>query len=504
MGSTKRMEYDCIVIGAGMAGLTCALKLAAKGKKVLVLEKQPVAGGVATNFKRKGFTFESSLHFVDALAPGGEIREFLDEYCVSPKIDFIELKEFGRIIYPEHDFVVKGDFDALKARLKQDFPHEEKGIDGFFQDIHKFYRSLDGFSNSRLPLWLNLLVSPILHPGVIKASCLTLEQFINKRIEDKRLRAILGTIWGFIGVAPSEVSAFYFLIVLRGYWGAKTAFMKGGYNSLFKAMVERIRELGSEIKFNTTVAQIITEGGRRASSVRTDKGEEFKAKVIVSNANAIDTLTRLIDCSALREFYAQKLSSMRKSTSAAILYLGLDVPAASLGMGSFLLSIHNSYDHDDNTRRSLLGDYAGCSLAVVDHSQLDPGLAPAGKSNICVMTFDSYANWNTLSQDEYNKKKKEMAGAILANLEKHLPGISAHIEVMETATPMTLKRFGSVPEGTIYGFAQTVAQSSINRLAQDTKIKGLFLAGAWTRPGCGVHGCLVSGKDAADLAGKIL
>ena len=118
------MVYDCIIIGAGMGGLISALKLAASGKKVLVLERQPVPGGVATSFKRKGFVFESSLHFVDALAPDEEIRKFLDEQGVSKKIDFIELKEFGRVIYPEYDFVVKNDFDSLKLLLKDNFPNE--------------------------------------------------------------------------------------------------------------------------------------------------------------------------------------------------------------------------------------------------------------------------------------------------------------------------------------------------------------------------------------------
>ena len=97
-----------------------------------------------------------------------------------------------------------------------------------------------------------------------------------------------------------------------------------------------------------------------------------------------------------------------------------------------------------------------------------------------------------------------MVEAILANLERHLPGITRHIEVLEAATPMTIKRYGSVPDGTIYGFAQSVAQASINRLSQGTLIKGLFLAGAWTRPGCGIHGCLISGQDAADMAWGIL
>jgi len=490
--------YDCIIIGAGMGGLTSALKLAASGKKVLVIERQPVPGGVATSFKRKGFTFEAILHYVDGLGPDGEIRKFLDEHGVSPKIDFIELKEFGRVVYPEHDFVVGNDFTALKAWMEDNFPKELKGIKIFFRDLNKFYKQFDHFDQSDMPMWLKFLILPVIYPSVIKASCLSLEQFITKEIKDRKLRAIIGTIWGFMGPAPSEISAFYFLIVFRGCWGDKTSFMKGGFSSMFQAMSERIRELGSEMKFVTAVTEIITDECGRVKGVRTNKGEEFLAKTVISNVNAIDTLTRLIDRDALKKEYAAKLSSMQKSLSAVSVYLGLDVPAEAVGMKYPLIYLNTTYDHDEGYRRCVAGDYGRCDLFVINHSRLDPGLAPAGKSTICAMTLDSYSNWDKLTVEEYRKKKKEAADIIVGLLEKYLPGLSKHIEYSQVSTPKTMERFGSLPEGTVYGFAATVGQASINRLDQKTKIKGLFLAGAWTKPGCGVHGCLVSGKDAAD------
>jgi prolycopene isomerase len=492
-------EFDCIVIGAGMAGLTAALKLCAAGKKVLVLERQPVAGGVGTSFKRKGFTFESSLHYVDALSPGEEVREFLDQYGVSQRIEYIEMKEFGRILYPGLDWVVKNDFDSLKLKLKDEFSQDKEGIDEFFREADKFYRQLDAFSDSKLPLWLKLLISPIVFPSIIKTSCLTLEQFIPKKIKDKRARAVIGTLWSFIGQPPSEVSAFYFLIVLKGCWGAKTAYVKGGFNRLFSAMTERIREYGSEIRFNTTVTQIVTEKGKIVKGVRTAKGEEFRAKAVISNANCIDTLTKLIDCDKLKVEYEKNLSCLQKSLSAITVYLGLDVPSSAIGMRQSLLSASTTYDHDEAFKTCSSEDYSRCNLAVVDHSQLDPQLAPQGKSTLCIMTLTDYATWEGLAPEDYLKKKKAAAEAIVTNLEKYLPGLKSHIEFQEAATPRTMERYALLPEGSVYGFAETVPQSSINRLPQETKVKGLFLAGAWTKPGCGVHGCFVSGFDAADL-----
>jgi phytoene desaturase len=495
-------QYDVIIIGAGMGGLTSALSLAAAGKKVLVLEKQPVPGGIATSFRRGGFIFDAVLHYVTGLASGGEIREFLDEHGVSQKIDFIEVKEFGKIIYPQHDFIAANDLDFFKAWMKTNFPQDAQGIEKFFGDAGRFYKHLDRFIESAMPEWLKLLLSPLLYPLVIKASCLTLEQFITKKIKDKRARSIIGTIWGFIGSTPEQISAFYFLIVLRGCWGEKTAFIRGGFSSLFKAMVERIRECGSEVRFNTTVKEISTEKNRRLRAVRTAAGEEFITRTVISNANAVDTLTKLIDDSLLRKAYAKKLSAMQKSLSAVQLYIGLNIDARELGMRYPLMYINATYDHGQNFGYCLSGDYLRCSLFVTSHSQLDLRLAPAGKSTLCAMTLDNYANWDNLTQEEYEIKKKEAAGIILGRLEKYLPGLSSHIEILEVASPKTMERFGSLPQGAVYGFSQIVGQSSLNRLSQETKIKGLFLAGAWTQPGCGMHGCLVSGKDAANAALK--
>ena len=120
------MVYDAIIIGAGVGGLFSALELAVKGKKVLLLERQAVPGGVVTSFKRKGFTFEAAAHIVDALADQGEVREILEDLGVAAKINFIPMQEFGRVIYPEHDLVIKADFDNLRALLKEKFSHEEE------------------------------------------------------------------------------------------------------------------------------------------------------------------------------------------------------------------------------------------------------------------------------------------------------------------------------------------------------------------------------------------
>jgi prolycopene isomerase len=343
-----------------------------------------------------------------------------------------------------------------------------------------------------------------LYPSLLKISGLTAKQLLETYISDKKLIAILSDIWRFIGLPASRVSAFYFLLVFRGYYYSPTAYVRGGFAQLFKAMVAQIRDSGSEVRFNTPAQKIISSKDKMVNAVITDKGEEIQTRVVISNANAVSTLAEMLDGAALKEQYARRLGSLEKSISAFQVYLGLGVPAKSLGMSEYMFSINTTYDHDADFACAASGDYERCSLELVDHAQVDPGLVPDGKGSLLIMCLDSYANWKGLSADEYRIKKEGAAQKLIARAEHYLPGLSRHIEVMEAATPLTVERFGSSPQGAIYGFAQTPSQTMIRRLSQEASVKGLFLAGAWTRPGAGVHACVISGIDAANLAAAYL
>ena len=494
------MKYDAVIIGAGIAGLTCALQLSRQGRKVLVLESQPVPGGFATSFRRNGFTFESSVHCVDSLEPQGDLRKFLDEFGVSSNIEYIDLPSFSRIIYPRHDFVITGIKDDLLRTLKEFFPAESDNFERLFHKIKRFENQFDWFVNSKMPEWLKTLLLPVACPLLVTASMSSLNKFVSRFVKDEPAAALVTDIWRFVGLPPAEASALYSLLVLRGYYFNKTCFIKGGFSKLFDAIIKQIKDNGSEVRFNSFVVKINTSSGLKVNSVLTNKSEEFITKSIISNANPIETLGVLVDNQEIRCFYIDRLNKLDKSISAVQVYLGLKSSARSLGMTHHMYSVNTSYNHDLNFEQSIKGDYENCPVSFVDHAQIDPQLAPENKGSLLIMILDSYSNWKGLDKEAYKAKKEKVAKILISRAQKYLPGLADAVEVLEVATPLTMQRYGVSPDGAIYGFAQTPEQSGMNRLDQTTKIKGLFLAGAWTRPGHGLHGCFVSGLEAADLA----
>ncbi|MDD5155656.1 MAG: NAD(P)/FAD-dependent oxidoreductase [Candidatus Omnitrophica bacterium] len=498
------MKYDAVIIGAGTAGLACALRLSAEGRKVLVLERQGLPGGYATTFQRRGFTFESSVHCVDGLEEGSQIRDFLEDTGVAKNIEFIQLNSFARMIYPEHDFILDFNRQDFMAFLQEQFPRQKDNIKRLFCSFDDFYAQFDRWCASRMPDVLKIILGPIIYPKFLRTSAYTVKQLLEGYLGDEKLKAILTDIWRFAGLPPGRLSALYFLLIFRGYNYSRNLYVKGGFIQIFRQMVKRIEDSGSRVMFNTAVNRIITDKSGRVHAVATDKNEEFQADAVISSANVADTLTKMPDNGLIKERYLSKLSSLEKSVSAVQLYLGLSMPAKKLGMDNFMFSINATYDHDDNFGYCLTGDYERCPLELVDHAQVDPGLVPAGKGSLTVMTLDSYSNWDNLRDDEYLRKKKEVADKFILRAQKYLPQLSRYVEFAELATPRTMEKYTLSTQGAIYGFAQTVKQSGINRLPQDTAIKGLFLAGAWTRPGGGVHACFISGLSAAELALRFL
>jgi len=125
-----------------------------------------------------------------------------------------------------------------------------------------------------------------------------------------------------LGLPPERLSAFYFLLVFRGYFYNSTAYIKGNFSELFKAMIEEIKGNGSQVIFNTTVKKIITQKNC-VKAVATDSHDEIRTKTVISNCNAIDTLTHLLEGERIRKEYLKILSPLEKSISAFQVYLGL-------------------------------------------------------------------------------------------------------------------------------------------------------------------------------------
>lgn len=493
------MKYDCIVVGAGLGGLVAALKLSKEGKKVLVLEKQNVPGGYATSFKRGNFTFDSCVHIVDALGPDEDLFRIFDDFNILDKIKIVPVPNFSQIIFPGRDYVVPKGLNNFIIYLKKEFAQEAVGIDKLFCKMKAVESEFDRLTESKIPSWLNFLAFPFLYPNLMRVSRLTLHELVSQYIQEERLKSMIGQLWGFFGLPPRKLSALYYTIAFLQYYESGGYYLKGTFSSLSNLMAGRLKEYGSEVKLNSKVKNILfSSDKKRVIGVMTEKGENFEADTIISNVNVPSTFLELINSQDVQDNYRKEIQNLEKSISATQIYFGLKAAPRSLGMKQHSLFVSPTYDQNLLYECILKSDYEKCHLELTDYTQLDSELTEPGKGVLVAIVLDNYENWKNLSREAYLARKKLVSEVLIKRIEKFLPQFSKHIEVMEIATPLTMERYTANPCGAIYGFAQTPKQAGMNRFKPKTKIKGLYLAGAWTFPGGGVHGVCASGYLTAE------
>ena len=204
------------------------------------------------------------------------------------------------------------------------------------------------------------------------------------------------------------------------------------------------------------------------------------------------------------QMVAHKTDHLKVACSLLSIYIGFKKEIKELGnlhYSTFVVgdNVRSINDIHENNK----GDWANKNFVFVDYSQIDAQLAPKGKSVGVICAADYISDWDQLDSETYKAKKEEVAQLFFKRLEKIIPRITDHIEYYEVGTSKTIQRFTLNPEGTPYGYAQTPKQSGMGRVPFQSPIKNLYFAGAWTFPGGGFTGAIISGFLCANQSGKI-
>lgn len=206
----EETQWDAIVIGSGLGGMSAAVGMASQGMKVLLLEQHSVPGGYATSFKRKGFTFEVSLHNTSSLGPGGALNAILTEYGVMDKIHPITLDETMRIKTADFDISMGAEYLNELRRL---FPHESAGIDKLNDILDRVLREMPRLMRlSLLPSWLYRLIGYLLAPTAMRYRNSTLEQLLDELFTDRKVRELTAIQWGYFGLPMGRISALLYIL----------------------------------------------------------------------------------------------------------------------------------------------------------------------------------------------------------------------------------------------------------------------------------------------------
>lgn len=492
------MDYDAIIIGAGLGGLTAGAKLARSGKKVLLIEQHTIPGGCATHFKRKDFTIEVSLHEMDGLDAIDLKTKIFEDLDIFKHVELIRLPEFYRYTKAEIDFVMPDDSSRAIRALTERFPEERKGIADYFRTIGGIRKELSQLPRSRLWQILSLPIFPLLFPLITQYANKALGDFLDETIDDEQLKLLLIANLGYYHDDPYSMAMLYFSIAQDAYY-AGGWYVRGGSQKLSDYLAASITSTGGKILYRHMVEEIIVEKRRAVGVKYRKKGKKndglltARAGHILAN-NAVPNLTEMLPERESKKL-KKSISELKRSCSIITLYLGFSKPAKELGNKHYSTFIANPKvnslkDFAEDLKHS---PYDKRGLIFVDHSQIDSGLAPEGKSLGLLATTDYAENWEGLSRIAYKKKKEAVSQQMIEKLESLIPGIKDHIEYYELSTAKTIERYTLNPGGATYGFAQTTEQSGNKRYGQKSPIKNLHIASAWGFPGGGFSGAIIGG-----------
>jgi len=491
-------QYDVIIIGTGLGGLTAGAKLSREGYRVLSIEQHNIPGGCATTFQRKDYTVEVGLHELDGLDDKDVKRHIFKELGVMDHIDFVKLPEFYRYVHKDDEFIMPHNREQATHLLIEKFPNDKTAILKFFSIIYGIKREILKYPKNKILKFLLLPLFPILFPNLVKYAKKGIGEILDLITENEDLKLILMANVAYYHDDPHTLSSVYFSAGQASYFEGGH-YIRGGSQKLSDYLASYIQDHGGEVIYRHLVSKIITKNGRAT-------GVEYKkvrgknappltatARFIIANA-AIPNVTQMLD-SESRKLLEEKTSHMMISNSLLTLYLGFNKAPSEFGSRHYSTFILNQEINNlhDMTKDLKSHDYGKKSFIYVDYSQINSELTKNGKHLMVLATTDYMHNWDGLSREEYKKKKEEVSQIFIKRLDKVLPGISKVIDYYELATPKTIEKYTLNPGGTAYGYAQTVDQSGNNRIRAKSPVDGLYFASAWGFPGGGFSGAIISG-----------
>ncbi len=495
-------EYDAIIIGSGLGGLSCAAAFAKQGFKLLVIEQHSKVGGYATTFIRPGgFEFEVSLHSTTVGERNG-IHNLIPGFPEIEEVEFEPHPNLYRMIFPDYDIrVPQKNITEYINNLIELFPEEKTGIEGIFEDMEGITKDIGKYSAAGGKVNMSTFAQDF--PYLIKGYNRTWGNLVDARITNPKLKAIVSSLWVYYGLPPSKLSPYYYAMPTYGYLRDGGYYPRGKSQKISNAFKKFIEEHGGKVMLSSRVEKILTKENA-ACGVVTEDGEKYTSKVVVSNANTFDTINKMLDDKSVLKEYLSKMEKLSVSLSSFQVFLGLKKDLVK-ETGITDTEIFYSTGYDDDAGYEIMGkaDLENGGYALTLYDNVYKGYSPEGKNTLNILTLQGFDHWEKYKDDyfknnkeEYNKEKERMADILIDKVESTLlPGLRDAIEVKEIGTPLTNMRYTSNYRGAVYGFDQTLDNSGNTRLGHSTPVKNLYLSGAWTKPGHGYGAVLYSGLE---------
>jgi phytoene desaturase len=487
LDATSDGRPHAIVIGSGFGGLAGAVRLAARGYRVTVLEKLDRPGGRAYVYRQDGFTFDGGPTIVTAPYLLEELWALAGRR-MSDEIDLRRMEPFYQIRFDDGDVMnCGGDLDATRAEIRRIAPGDLPGFERFFRDSEAIYQVA----------FKELADQPFHSVGMLLRAApdlfrlqgfRTVYNKVASYFQNEKLRIAFSFHPLLIGGNPMTTTAYYCLIAhLERLHGVHYAM--GGMGALVDGIAGLITHLGGSIRCDCEVAEITVDHDR-ASGVRLASGERIAADIVVSNADPGWTYGKLLAGHNRHRWTDRKIARASYSMGLFVWYFGTNRRFENVYHHTMVLGpYYRELLRDIFGRKRLRDDF---SLYLHRPTATDPSLAPAGHDSFYVLAPVP----NLRSGTDWSTRAEPYRAAIQKRLEETvLPGLGDTIVTSRMLTPVDFRDRLLSPNGAAFSMEPRLLQTAWFRPHnRSEELDGLYLVGAGTHPGAGIPGVISSAR----------
>jgi phytoene dehydrogenase-like protein len=462
------MKYDAIVIGAGMSGLAAGIRLAMFDKKVIILEKHTIPGGLNSYYQRRNFDqggvrqFDVGLHALTNFIKKGEKGKPFSKLLKQLRLSYDDFKlcpqSYSKIHFPNTVLKFSNDFELLVTEVSEKFPKE---IDNFVSLVEKVksFNELDlslGYTSSRETL-----------KNIIKDETL-IEMLLCPLL-------IYGSAW------EDDMDFAQFVIMFKSLYFEGFSRPEGGVRTIISLLMEKLKNTGAEVRFRAAVSSIVT--GPNGKVIGVDVGGEFIEAPLVLSSIGFPETVRITP--SLETIASPRVGAMTFMESIFIYDKKIPQSVNDSTIVFYNDSLKYAYRPATN--------YFDSNSAVVCFPDNYESHNTQGEGVVRVTYMANYSQWRELDRVTYDQKK-DLVSASAENLVKRLaPGFDGKILFKDIFSPLTVERYTWHLNGTVYGSIDKTRDGS-------TKVPGLFIIG--TDQGfLGIVGSILSGISIANLHG---
>lgn len=485
MAQRKPEQFDTVIIGTGMGGLTAARLLQEmRGDRVLLLERHTVAGGMTHEFTRRTelgeFAFSTGLHYLGD-EEGPTAPRTLISFLTGGTMQWARMPDAYDVYHtPSGQFRVPSSFEELSKRLETRFPKAKHAIRRYYRtDLPRAAKQLIRLNvvNS-LPPFLRKRLFPI----AVRFSKLALSStaaVINARFNDSELKSILAFQWGDYGRSPQH-TAFGIHARIVSHYAHGAVYPIGGSMRIARKATDMIERSGGEVRVGQEVRSIIVENGRakgvEVRDLATGTDYRVRAKNVVSSAGAKNTYDRLLKGAAANAA-SREINQLGSTISAVVLFVGFKKSPRDLGFDGA-----NYWTFTD-------GDHEAAAIAPPGNGPLYFSFAslknPAARSHVAEIVslcdLSHFEKWSSLQpphdDPEYQVFKDLITNRMLTRADELFPGFREATAYTELATPLTFRTYQNSMDGAFYGLPASPERLLSPYATPRTPIKNLYLAG---------------------------